>query len=62
MIASKLPPTRLSGDIATVIHTPCFNCFVSTAKRFFLSRRWETMIFDGDPAMSPGKLVPCAQL
>jgi hypothetical protein len=51
MIASRLPPSRFLGSLASAIHTPSFNCFVSTARRFFFSRRWETMIFKGDPAV-----------
>ena len=51
MIASRLPPSLFLGSIATTIHTPAFNCFVSTARRFFALRRWETVIFLGDPGV-----------
>src|SRR5664279_2066135 len=60
MIVSRLPPSRFTGDIATSIHTHAFHCFVSTARHFVVSRRWETMIFDGDPGVD--KLIPCARL
>lgn len=47
MIDSKIPAGSLLGGCATSIRTPTFNCFVSTARRFFISNRWETMILDG---------------
>lgn len=59
MIASRLPPSRVFGGVATAIHTSSFRCFVSTARKFLASRRWETVIFSGDPALRDA-LAPCA--
>ncbi len=48
MIVSRLPPDPPDGDVACAIHTPTFNCFVSTSPD---NGRWETMIFEGDPGV-----------
>jgi len=53
MITSRLPPSRIFGSVAAAIHTTSYNCFVSTARRMFISSRWETMIFEGDPGVDP---------
>lgn len=50
MIISRLSPSRLLGSIASTIHTPGFRCFISTTRILFISRRWETVVFEGDPA------------
>ena len=51
MIASKLPPSRVLGSVATTIHARKFRCFVSTARRFFISLQWEVAVFAGDPGV-----------
>jgi hypothetical protein len=51
MIASRLPPSRFRGSVAASIHTASFNCFISTVKGFFFSRRWQTLIVNGDPGV-----------
>ncbi len=50
MIVSRLPPSRWLGSVATCIHAPNFKCFLSTARRSFISRQWEIAVFVGDPA------------
>ena len=50
MIISRLLPSRWLGSVAITIHSRAFSCFVSTARRFWISRRWETLIIEGDPA------------
>jgi hypothetical protein len=49
MIVSRVPPSRFLGSVAACIHTSYYRCFVSTARRFFVSRRWEIAVFVGDP-------------
>jgi hypothetical protein len=49
MITSRLPPSRFRGSVATSIHTDSFNCFVSTVRGLIFSRRWQTLIVNGDP-------------
>jgi hypothetical protein len=51
VIASHLPPSRFLGSVGTSIHTPAFNCFISTARSLFSSRRWQTAIIKGDPGV-----------
>ncbi len=48
MIVSRLPPSDPNGDLAATIHTPAFNCFVSTA---LVDGQWETLVFEGDPGV-----------
>ena len=45
------PPIPLSWFSSYGHSHTAFNCFVSTARRFFFSRRWETAIFNGDPGV-----------
>jgi hypothetical protein len=58
MIVSRLPPAEPSGDVAASIHTPTFNCFVSTAPA---NGKWETLIVQGDPGVDE-QVIPCARL
>jgi len=51
MIVSRVPPSLFLGSIAACIHTSSYRCLVSTARRFFLSRRWEITVFVGDPSI-----------
>jgi hypothetical protein len=51
VISSRLPPSRWLGSVATCIHAPNFSCFLSTARRFFISRQWEIAVFVGDPSI-----------
>lgn len=51
MIVSDLPPSRILGSLATSIHTLAFKCFISTAKTGLFSRRWSTVVFEGDPGV-----------
>jgi hypothetical protein len=51
MIVSRVPPSRVLGSVAACIHTSSYRCFVSTARRFVLSRQWEIAVFAGDPSI-----------
>lgn len=49
MITSKLPPSRMLGSVGTTVCCPAFTCFVSTARRMFVTSSWETAVFEVPP-------------
>jgi hypothetical protein len=49
MIVHKLPPAPIWGHTSASIRSAAFNCVVITARRRFISRRWQTTILRGDP-------------
>jgi hypothetical protein len=50
MIVSKQLPSPIWGHTSTSIHSSGFDCVILTARRRFISRRWQTTILRGDPA------------
>ena len=49
MIVHKLPPAPIWGHTSATIRSAAFDCVVITARRRFISRRWQTTILRGDP-------------
>jgi len=53
MIASKLRPSLFLKSIGTSVHCENFKCFISTAKRGLFSKKVSTILFEGDPGLTP---------